>query len=373
LAIEEPTTRLNNQTINQATKLETKLKILHLEDSPTDAELVERELKKGKLQFEKVVVGTKATFEKVLTEFAPDMVIADHSLPSFDSLEALRIIKQRGMKIPFILVSATVSDEYAVEVMKAGADDYVLKDRLHRLPQAILKAMEKKSAELKLHESETFNKGVLSSLSSHIAVIDQSGNLIAANKAWNDFGNENGITSLDLISTGSNYFDVCKRAVENGDSDAAQALAGIQSVFKEENQKFEMEYPCHSPDQQRWFLLNVMNFGSDAQKVVISHQDITERKLAEQSLLMSQSNLTALIENTDAMIYSLDTNFQYTIFNKQLHDTLKKNYNLDIKIGDDVHSFLGKLGPKEVEGYKEKYLQAFGGETVKFEKFKSEV
>ncbi|MDQ3191021.1 MAG: PAS domain S-box protein [Bacteroidota bacterium] len=123
--------------------MKTKLKILHLEDIPADAELVERELKKGNIQFEKLVVDNKIAFEKALKEFVPDIIIADHTLPSFDSTEAIKIIKQRAIKIPFILVSATVSDEYAVEVMKAGADDYILKDRLHRLPQAVLNAMEK--------------------------------------------------------------------------------------------------------------------------------------------------------------------------------------------------------------------------------------
>jgi len=123
--------------------LKTKLKILHLEDTATDAELVERELKKGNIQFEKLVVGNKAAFEKALNDFAPDIIISDHTLPSFDSLEAIKMLKQKGIEIPIILVSATVSDEFAVDVMKAGADDYIIKDRLHRLPQAILNAMEK--------------------------------------------------------------------------------------------------------------------------------------------------------------------------------------------------------------------------------------
>ncbi len=127
--------------------MKTKLKILHLEDTPADAELVERELKKGNIQFETLVVGTKTAFEKALQEFVPDIIIADHSLPSFNSLDAIRIMKQKGIKIPIILVTATVSDEYAVEVMKAGADDYILKDRLHRLPQAVLNSMEKYSLE----------------------------------------------------------------------------------------------------------------------------------------------------------------------------------------------------------------------------------
>ncbi|SRX55774.1 PAS domain S-box protein [Aequorivita sp. CIP111184] len=523
--------------------MNTKLKILHLEDSPTDAELVESELKKGNIQFEKLVVGTKTAFVKALKEFAPDIILADHTLTSFDSFEAIRILKLQDLKIPFILVTATVSDEYAVEVMKAGADDYIPKDRLHRLPQAVLNAIEKfscekerermiddhahlaaivnasndgiisktldgiisswnigaeklfgysaaetlgknisiiippdclqeesefiesikrgesvqhfetvgltkngtrvdvsltispikdnngkiigaakivsditdrkqaeqilynseekyhslfensldailltvtdgkilaanpaactmfgmsekeiceagrfglvdttdprlsaaleerqrtgkvkaevtairkngetfpgeftsvvyknangeertsmivrdiserKLAEQLLIESETFNKGVLSSLGSQIAVINEDGNIISVNKAWDDFAKENGETRLSRVSIGSNYFDVCKRSIENGDSDAAESLSGIQSVLKKEEEKFEMEYPCHSLTEQRWFNLSVTKFGEDDSKVVVSHQNITQRKIAEQKLQKSESRL----------------------------------------------------------------------------------
>lgn len=272
------------QANKNSDKLKTKLKILHLEDIPADAELVERELKKGNIQFEKLVVDNKIAFEKSLQEFAPDIVISDHTLPSFDSREAIRIMKQKGIRIPIILVTATVSDEYAVEIMKAGADDYILKDRLHRLPQAILNAMEKNSAEQKLHESETFNKGVLSSLSSQIAVVSVDGTLVAVNKAWDDFAKANGPVHLSDTSVGSNYFTVCKDAIASGEDDARQTLDGILSVFNKEKPSFQLEYPCHSPEEKRWFILNVLPFGEDDTKVVIAHQNITERKIAENNL-----------------------------------------------------------------------------------------
>ena len=345
-----------------------KIKILHLEDTPSDAELIVRELKKGKIQFEIVIVANKKAFKNALQNFDPDILITDHTLPSFNSLEAIKIIKQRGMKIPVILVTSTVSDEFAVEVMKAGADDYILKDRLHRLPQAVRSAIEKNSVKQKLYESELFNTEVLSSLSAHIAVIDHNGDLIAVNKAWKDFETANREASLHSISTGSNYFDVCKQAIEQGDTYAAKALTGIQSVLNKENKQFEMEYPCHTPKQQRWFLLNIINFGIDTSKVITSHVEITSRKLAEQSLQLSRSNLTALIENTNAIIYSLDTNFCYITFNKLLHDTLKKKYGLDIKIGDSVSGFLEKLESEEVNHWNRMYSKALKGKKVEFEK-----
>lgn len=119
------------------------LKILHIEDVPSDAEQVDRTLKKSDIVFEKIIVDTKAQYIKALEEFHPDIILSDHSLPSFNSLEALKILKQTGLDIPFILITATVSEEFAVNVMKEGASDYVLKDRLQRLPNAIINAIEK--------------------------------------------------------------------------------------------------------------------------------------------------------------------------------------------------------------------------------------
>ncbi len=127
--------------------MDTPLKIIHLEDLPSDADMVARTLAKSGISHEMLHTDNEADFVRALKEFSPDVIISDHSLPSFDSHEALRIIKEMGLEIPFILVTATVSEEYAVEIIKEGASDYILKDRLHRLPSAIISALEKLHAE----------------------------------------------------------------------------------------------------------------------------------------------------------------------------------------------------------------------------------
>jgi len=119
------------------------LRILHIEDVPSDAEMVERTLNKSDIRYEKIIVDSRADYIKELEEFRPDIILSDHSLPSFNSLEALQILKQSSFDIPFILITSTVSEEFAVNVMKEGASDYVLKDRLQRLPNAIINAIEK--------------------------------------------------------------------------------------------------------------------------------------------------------------------------------------------------------------------------------------
>src|SRR6266567_8274106 len=113
------------------------LKILHLEDLSADAEMVDRVLRKAQFHFERKLVLDKNDFVKALEDFTPDIILSDHSLPAFNSLEALRITRELGIPVPFILITATVSEEYAVNMIKEGASDYILKDRLERLPNAV--------------------------------------------------------------------------------------------------------------------------------------------------------------------------------------------------------------------------------------------
>jgi signal transduction histidine kinase len=123
------------------------LKILHLEDLAADAEMVDRVLRKAQISFEKRVVADKPDFIQALHDFKPDIILSDHSLPAFNSLEALRISREENIPVPFILITATVSEEYAVSVIKEGASDYILKDRLERLPNAVQNALDKSRAE----------------------------------------------------------------------------------------------------------------------------------------------------------------------------------------------------------------------------------
>ncbi len=132
-----------------------KIKVLHLEDNSSDAELIDYELRKGDIQFEKQVVDSREEYEEMLNEFNPDIILSDHSLPSFNSFKALEILKDTKLDIPFILVTATVSEEFAVDIMKRGADDYILKDRLQRLPSAVMNSIEKRRLE---KEKQAANK-----------------------------------------------------------------------------------------------------------------------------------------------------------------------------------------------------------------------
>lgn len=140
---------------------------------------------------------------------------------------------------------------------------------------------ERKEVEQQLRNSESFNRGVLDSLNSNIAVIDFTGTLVAVNESWNIFGSENGAYTMVGTGIGSNYFEVCSKAEKEGEEYAGEACAGIKDVLNDKKDIFYLEYPCHSADEKRWFGMRAMKFEGNQSLVVVSHQDISERKFAE--------------------------------------------------------------------------------------------
>jgi DNA-binding response OmpR family regulator len=114
-------------------------------------------LSKDGMEYDMKVVDSRVEFDSELDAFKPDVVLSDHSLPGFSSFDALAIFNSKNLNIPFILVTGAVSEEYAVSILKSGADDYILKANLSKLPVAILSALKKhqtqaarKAAEAKL-------------------------------------------------------------------------------------------------------------------------------------------------------------------------------------------------------------------------------
>ena len=118
-----------------------KIKILILEDNQNDAELLQRELKKLGLSFSSEIVQTRETFENALDRFKPDIILSDYSLPSFDGVSAFHIKQKKYSDIPFIIVSGTLGEEKAVELIKNGVTDYALKNKLFALAPKIIRAL----------------------------------------------------------------------------------------------------------------------------------------------------------------------------------------------------------------------------------------
>src|ERR1700722_1488409 len=120
------------------------LKILFLEDNNDDLALIQRALRKSNFIFNSSHASNRDEFISNLSSFGPDIILSDHTLPQFDSLSALEIVKEQYPYIPFILVTGSVSEEFAVKCIKGGAEDYVLKSNLLKLPSIIENALGKK-------------------------------------------------------------------------------------------------------------------------------------------------------------------------------------------------------------------------------------
>ncbi len=150
---------------------------------------------------------------------------------------------------------------------------------------------EQKENEYALLESEALNRSVLKSLQTNIAILDETGLIVKVNENWTDFSLQNGQTNLLHTCVGANYLQVIEKAIKEGDKYASIMKDGINKVLNNEVDFFEMEYPCHAPDKERWFLAHVSKFENDIKRIIISHFDISHRKHQEEVLRKSESRL----------------------------------------------------------------------------------
>ncbi len=150
-------------------------------------------------------------------------------------------------------------------------------------------------AALRAHKVQT--QAVLAALTAHIAVLDATGTIVAVNEAWDHFAQANGDPQLAHTGMGVNYLDVCRAAKATGDANAPQVLEGIGAVLTGAQDHFTLEYPCHSPTDERWFVMHVTPL-ENQQGAVVSHDTITARKRMEITLRASEERLRIFFDNT---------------------------------------------------------------------------
>jgi PAS domain S-box-containing protein len=151
---------------------------------------------------------------------------------------------------------------------------------------------ERKQAEKAIRDSQELAQSTIDALSSQICVLDEAGVIIAVNRAWNTFAAANPVDEAlpgpairGPLGVGADYLAVCDRAVGPEGVQAAEFAAGVRGVLEGTRQRYAMEYPCHSPREQRWFMSGVTRFLTDGRpRIVIEHINITERKMAEEAL-----------------------------------------------------------------------------------------
>lgn len=178
--------------------------------------------------------------------------------------------------------------------------------------------------------NESMNQAVLNSLPAHIAVLDAQGNIIATNEAWDRFARANGAPTLEGCGVGSNYLSACEAA----DPGAGEIAQGVRDVLAGRRSEFTTEYPCHAPDEERWFLLTVTPLAGSGRGAVVSHFNITDRKRSEESLRLRALELQALARSLQRTNDELDQ-FAY-ITSHDLRAPLRGIANLSQWIEEDM-------------------------------------
>lgn len=156
------------------------------------------------------------------------------------------------------------------------------------------------------HQSERFVQSALNALSAHIAILDPNGVIIGVNTAWRRFAEENDYpdTSYGL---GLNYLDVCESSARRNSKESVIVYDGIRDVMDRRRSDFQLEYPCHSRRQKRWFVMHVTRFEWEGHpRYIIAHQNVTELKKIQEQLAESKQYIQTILDNVINGIITLN-------------------------------------------------------------------
>jgi PAS domain S-box-containing protein len=227
-------------------------------------------------------------------------------------------------------------------------------------------------ARMALRASERFARSVLDSLSAHVAALDESGTILAVNRAWRDFATANGSVGAEATE-GSNYLAVCDATTGEGSEQAATFAAGIRDVLAGRSESFALEYPCHTPGRKRWFLGRVTPFEGDGPpRVVVSHEEVTEQKRAEADLARQQEVLQTVFDHIPVMICFVDPDGRVRLVNREWERVLgwSREETRDRDIAADLYPDPERRGEvldsilKPLQGWREFRTRVRDGRTI---------
>lgn len=303
-----------------------KIKILFVEDLPTDVEIAQRELNKEDITYSSISVDNEEDFRKALQEFQPDLIISDYAMPSFDGMTALKITRSKTEYFPFIMLTGSMNEETAVACMKAGADDYVFKEKIRRLPFAVSEVMgmyeakkDKETALQELRQSEEKFRVLVESSNDGICLHDLEGKILFVNKRKLDLLRYDSAEKL----LGKNVFELLK------DSEKERMMNMMPLLLKEgliNNIEAEVLRSDGSTLMVELNFSLIKNEKNEPMYVMDTMRDITERKISEEALRIEVSRRRILMEQSRDGIVILDQNGRVYEANRKFAEMLGYPY-----------------------------------------------
>ena len=288
------------------------LKVLLVEDRPEDAELLLREMKSGGLSISSRRVDTALQFEEALESFSPDLILSDYTLPGFHGTEALEIAIHKRPDTPFIFVSGTIGEERAIQALKQGAVDYVLKDNRGRLVPAIERAVRdveerdaKRWAQHKLEESEERFRFAMHFSSVGMALVSPDGNWLAVNPALCEIV---GYSEAELLAT--DMLSITYPDDRQVDVDQVRAMLSRRIATYQCDRRF-----VRKGGEVVWTQLSgslVWIKADVAHYFIYQIQDISDRVRAQAALRDSEERFRTIAEATQEWIWEIDAEGIYT-------------------------------------------------------------
>jgi PAS domain S-box-containing protein len=275
---------------------EKELRILILEDVPSDAELEESELREAGLVFTLLRVDTREAFEQALDEFKPNIILADYRLPAYSGRDALEYTRRTHPWIPVVMATGAMGDEAAVELLKLGARDYVLKDRLARLAPAVKRALSEERGIRNRKLAESKYKAVFNEAMDGIMLIDcGTWQVVECNP---EFEKQSGRSLAQLKE-----IKIWEILLPEQQEPARQTLLEIQQTGTGRGSNFKMQQPSGKivpyEFSAKFLSIQQQNF------IHAVTRDISERLRAEQALRDSEARYKRITEGL--------TDYQYTV------------------------------------------------------------
>lgn len=282
-----------------------RITVLVVEDSPEDAALIIHELQRAGLTPEWTRVETEADFLQAI-QAAPDLIISDYSMPQFNGLKAIKLLREHQQDTPFILVSGTVGEDIAVEAMKQGASDYLLKDRIVRLGPAVQKALDQKRLREAHREAERLRAELSHRNESFVRALGEivyDHDVTRQRITWE--GDTARCIGWSIAELGTHESGWTERVHPDD-----LALVNAQLATLPIEPLFVSEYRLrHKAGHYVWiFDRGVISRNAQGRvtRVIGIMWDITARKLAEESLRESETRFRQLAENIQEVFWMTD-------------------------------------------------------------------